>query len=137
MLAYLLAAFRVWHRHRLRCPWAMVPDIIEFDQAETGERREGSYYAFFSFFQKVATGIAIWGMGQALAATGYITPSRAAAARPTRGGGECHPLFHGAHPGGAAHPGHPLRLAGQHHPRKPPGNGGKIEGRKLKILKAR
>lgn len=56
-------------------PWAMVPDIIEFDQAETGERREGSYYAFASFFQKVATGIAIWSMGQALAATGYLTPA--------------------------------------------------------------
>ncbi len=55
-------------------PWAMVPDIIEFDQADTGERREGSYYAFASFFQKLATGIAIWGMGLALAATGYITP---------------------------------------------------------------
>ncbi len=55
-------------------PWAMVPDIIEFDQAETGERREGSYYAFFSFFQKLATGIAVWAMGQTLAATGYLTP---------------------------------------------------------------
>jgi len=55
-------------------PWSMVPDIIEFDQAETGERREGSYYAFASFFQKLATGIAIWGMGQTLAATGYLTP---------------------------------------------------------------
>jgi glycoside/pentoside/hexuronide:cation symporter, GPH family len=55
-------------------PWAMVPDIIEFDQADTGERREGSYYAFASFFQKMATGVAIWGMGLALAATGYITP---------------------------------------------------------------
>jgi GPH family glycoside/pentoside/hexuronide:cation symporter len=54
----------------------MVPDIIEFDQAETGERREGSYYAFFSFFQKMATGVAVWGMGQALAATGYLTPQQ-------------------------------------------------------------
>lgn len=56
-------------------PWAMVPDIIEVDQAKTGERREGSYYAFASFFQKLATGIAVWGMGQALAMTGYITPA--------------------------------------------------------------
>jgi GPH family glycoside/pentoside/hexuronide:cation symporter len=55
-------------------PWAMVPNIIEFDQAETGERREGSYYAFFSFFQKLATGVAVWSMGQALAATGYLNP---------------------------------------------------------------
>lgn len=55
-------------------PWAMVPDIIELDELRTGRRREGSYYAFTSFFQKLGTGIALWGMGQALAATGYITP---------------------------------------------------------------
>jgi len=53
-----------------------VPDIIEFDQAETGERREGSYYAFFSFFQKGASGFVIWCLGQALAFTGYITPQQ-------------------------------------------------------------
>jgi GPH family glycoside/pentoside/hexuronide:cation symporter len=56
-------------------PWAMIPDIIELDEAKTGERREGSYYAFASFFQKLATGLAVWGMGQALAATGYLTPA--------------------------------------------------------------
>ncbi len=55
-------------------PWAMIPDIIEVDQVKTGERREGSYYAFASFFQKLATGVAVWGMGQALAMTGYVTP---------------------------------------------------------------
>jgi GPH family glycoside/pentoside/hexuronide:cation symporter len=52
----------------------MIPDLIEHDQLKTGQRREGSYYAFASFFQKLATALALWGMGQALAATGYITP---------------------------------------------------------------
>jgi GPH family glycoside/pentoside/hexuronide:cation symporter len=56
-------------------PWSMVPDIIEYDQVSTGQRREGSYYAFASFFQKLATGLAIWAMGQTLALTGYITPT--------------------------------------------------------------
>jgi glycoside/pentoside/hexuronide:cation symporter, GPH family len=56
-------------------PWSMVPDIIEFDEVKTGQRREGSYYAFASFFQKIATGISIWGMGQALAFAKYITPT--------------------------------------------------------------
>ena len=55
-------------------PWSMIPDIIEHDQLETGQRREGSYYAFASFFQKLATALALWGMGQALAASGYLTP---------------------------------------------------------------
>lgn len=56
-------------------PWAMVPDVVEYDQLQSGQRREGSYYAFASFFQKLATGAALWGMGMALALTGYITPS--------------------------------------------------------------
>jgi GPH family glycoside/pentoside/hexuronide:cation symporter len=55
-------------------PWAMVPDIIEVDQAETGQRREGSYYAFASFFQKLATAAALWALGLALALSGYVTP---------------------------------------------------------------
>jgi glycoside/pentoside/hexuronide:cation symporter, GPH family len=74
-LAYLLAALSgsgIATAYVL--PWAMVPDIIEVDQERTGERREGSYYAFASFFQKLATGAAIWGLGQTLALTGYITP---------------------------------------------------------------
>jgi GPH family glycoside/pentoside/hexuronide:cation symporter len=55
-------------------PWAMVPDVVEYDQLQSGQRREGSYYAFASFFQKLATGAALWGMGMALSLTGYITP---------------------------------------------------------------
>ncbi len=73
--AYLLAALSgVGIATAYVLPWAMVPDIIEYDQLQTGQRREGSYYAFASFFQKLATGVAIWAMGQALARTGYITP---------------------------------------------------------------
>jgi GPH family glycoside/pentoside/hexuronide:cation symporter len=55
-------------------PWSMVPDVIEDDEVHTGRRREGSYYSFASFFQKLATGAAIWAMGVALALSGYITP---------------------------------------------------------------
>jgi GPH family glycoside/pentoside/hexuronide:cation symporter len=52
----------------------MVPDVVEDDEARCGQRREGSYYAFASFFQKLATGAALWMMGMALARTGYVTP---------------------------------------------------------------
>ena len=74
-LAYLLAAlagFGIATAYVV--PWSMVPDVVEYDQVRSGQRREGSYYAFASFFQKLATGVALWGMGQALALTGYITP---------------------------------------------------------------
>jgi len=57
-------------------PWSMIPDVVEYDQLRSGQRREGSYYSFASFFQKLATGAALWLMGQSLAMTGYITPSQ-------------------------------------------------------------
>lgn len=74
-LAYLLAAlagFGIATAYVV--PWSMVPDVVEYDEIRSGQRREGSYYAFASFFQKLATGVALWGMGHALAMTGYITP---------------------------------------------------------------
>jgi GPH family glycoside/pentoside/hexuronide:cation symporter len=75
-LAYLLAALSgSGIATAYVIPWSMVPDIIEYDELNTGQRREGSYYAFASFFQKLATGAALWAMGQALAATGYLTPA--------------------------------------------------------------
>ena len=55
-------------------PWSMISDVLEYDQVRSVQRREGSYYAFASFFQKLATGAALWGMGQTLALTGYIKP---------------------------------------------------------------
>lgn len=76
-LAYLLAALSgsgIATAYVL--PWSMIPDIIELDELRSGQRREGSFYAFASFFQKLATGGAIWLLGQALAWTGYITPTQ-------------------------------------------------------------
>lgn len=58
-------------------PWSMVPDVIEDDQHRTGERREGAFYSLVAFFQKLGTGLALWGIGQALATSGYITPTDA------------------------------------------------------------
>jgi len=78
-LAYLLAALSgAGIATAYVIPWAMVPDVVEYDQVRTGQRREGSYYAFASFFQKLATGVAIWAMGLALAWASYITPTQGA-----------------------------------------------------------
>jgi glycoside/pentoside/hexuronide:cation symporter, GPH family len=58
-------------------PWAMIPDVVDHDELATNERREGSHYAFASFFQKLGTGLALWLMGQALTAAGYVNPTDA------------------------------------------------------------
>ena len=77
VLAYLLAALSgLGIATAYVVPWAMVPDIIEFDQLQTGERREGSYYAFASFFQKLATGVAALGDGPGAGADRLPHPDR-------------------------------------------------------------
>lgn len=50
-------------------PWAMLPDVIDEDEAATGERREGLYAGTFTFLRKVggATAVLMVGIGLDLA----------------------------------------------------------------------
>jgi glycoside/pentoside/hexuronide:cation symporter, GPH family len=41
-------------------PWAMLPDVVEFDEASSGRRREGLVYALFTFGQKIASSIGVF-----------------------------------------------------------------------------
>jgi GPH family glycoside/pentoside/hexuronide:cation symporter len=45
------------------CPWSMLPDVIEYDEKMTGERREGVYYGLWNFLTKFtgALGAAVSG----------------------------------------------------------------------------
>jgi glycoside/pentoside/hexuronide:cation symporter, GPH family len=61
-------------------PWAIIPDAIEWDEWNTGERHEGMFYSLVSLSQKVASSIAIPLILLLLDATGYIPNS---AAQPT------------------------------------------------------
>ncbi len=47
-------------------------DVVDWDEAETGERKEGSYFAAWNFVQKAAGGVAIWAIGVTLAMTGFV-----------------------------------------------------------------
>ncbi len=58
-------------------PWAMLPDVIELDELNTGQRREGIFYSFMTFLQKVCLGIAIALVLQSLGWAGYIKPTDA------------------------------------------------------------
>ena len=54
-------------------PWAIVADVIEVDELQSGERREGLYTGYLVFLRKFATGIVVFIAGQALAITGYLS----------------------------------------------------------------
>jgi glycoside/pentoside/hexuronide:cation symporter, GPH family len=56
-------------------PWSMLPDVIELDELETGQRREGLFYSFMAFSQKICLGIALAIILKSLEWTGYIPPT--------------------------------------------------------------
>jgi GPH family glycoside/pentoside/hexuronide:cation symporter len=56
-------------------PWSMMPDVIELDELRTGQRREGIFYSFMAFFQKICLGVAVALVLQSLEWTGYIQPN--------------------------------------------------------------
>lgn len=56
-------------------PWSMLPDVIELDELQTGQRREGIFYSFVTFLQKVCLGIAVAIVLQSLGWAGYVPPS--------------------------------------------------------------
>ncbi len=55
----------------LMLPWALLPDVIELEQARGGERREGVVMGLFTFVQKVAGSAGVFATGVAAAAFAY------------------------------------------------------------------
>lgn len=53
-------------------PWSMLPDVIEWDELKTGQRREGIYYGFVVFLQKLALALGLFLIGQSLSWSGLI-----------------------------------------------------------------
>jgi glycoside/pentoside/hexuronide:cation symporter, GPH family len=56
-------------------PWSMLPDVIELDELNTGQRREGVFYSFIVFLQKICLGLAVNQVLQSLGGNGYIPPT--------------------------------------------------------------
>ena len=52
-------------------PWAILPDVVEYDYAENGARREGVYYGMWTFMSKVGQAFAIALNGWILSGFGY------------------------------------------------------------------
>ncbi len=53
-------------------PWSMMPDVIELDELNTGQRREGIFYGFMVLLQKVGLAIGLFFVGQVLQASGFL-----------------------------------------------------------------
>ncbi|WP_377478176.1 MAG: MFS transporter [Microcoleus anatoxicus] len=53
-------------------PWSMIPDVIELDELQTGQRREGVFYSFMVLLQKIGLAIGLWFVGQALEVAGFL-----------------------------------------------------------------
>jgi len=54
------------------CPWAMVPDTVEYSEWKEGVRREGVIYGAFFFGQKYPAALAMFISGIVLDFVGYI-----------------------------------------------------------------
>ncbi len=52
-------------------PYTMVADVIEYDQAKTGHRREGMFYGVYGLLDKIARTLGMVAVGGALASFGY------------------------------------------------------------------
>lgn len=53
-------------------PWSMIPDVIELDELKTGQRREGVFYAFMVFLQKIGLAVGLFLVGLALDQAGFM-----------------------------------------------------------------
>jgi glycoside/pentoside/hexuronide:cation symporter, GPH family len=65
-------------------PWSMLPDVIELDELQTGQRREGIFYAFMVLLQKIGLALALFLVGQALGAAGFVEKAIGQAELPTQ-----------------------------------------------------
>ncbi|MEC4803157.1 MAG: MFS transporter [Jaaginema sp. PMC 1079.18] len=53
-------------------PWSMVPDVVELDELNTGQRREGIFYGFMVLLQKMGLALALWIVGISLELAGFV-----------------------------------------------------------------
>ncbi len=52
-------------------PWSMMPDVMELDELQTGQRREGIFYGFMVMLQKFGLAFGLFLVGIALEASGF------------------------------------------------------------------
>lgn len=65
-------------------PWSMLPDVLDLDELNTGQRREGIFCGLVVQFQKTALAIALFLVGKILDWAGFIptTPGQSLPSQP-------------------------------------------------------
>lgn len=53
-------------------PWSMIPDVIDLDELETGQKREGIFYGFMVLLQKFGLALGLFLVGVVLDLAGFI-----------------------------------------------------------------
>ena len=72
-LIYLLAGISgVGFSAQWIIPWAMIPDVVDYDQADSGEGRSGMYYGLWGFTSKLTAALGITMAGWMLELSGYV-----------------------------------------------------------------
>ncbi len=76
-------------------PWSMLGDVIDADEAHSGERREGMYAGVFTFLRKLGGATGVAAAGFALEAAGFVpgAEQQAPALWTIRILGTCVPIF--------------------------------------------
>ncbi|MGK7891028.1 MAG: MFS transporter [Leptolyngbyaceae cyanobacterium] len=54
-------------------PWSMLPDVMDLDELQTNQRREGIFCGLMVQIQKFGTALSIFVVGRVLDASGYLT----------------------------------------------------------------
>jgi GPH family glycoside/pentoside/hexuronide:cation symporter len=61
------------------CPWAMLPDTVEYSQWKLGVRREGILFGMFFLAQQLGSAVALFIQGMGLHLAGYVANARQSA----------------------------------------------------------
>jgi GPH family glycoside/pentoside/hexuronide:cation symporter len=73
VLIYLIAAIAgMGFSAQWVFPWSMLPDVVEYDEKMTGERREGIYYGLWAFLTKFTGALGVAVSGWSLQLFGYV-----------------------------------------------------------------
>ena len=60
-------------------PWAMLPDVIDYQELRSGQRSEGMYYGFMTWMQKLGVAVALFAIGVSLDWAGFVSTTAGSA----------------------------------------------------------